>query len=434
MKESENNQVAETASVPAEQAAEEIPEVAAIVDAEETSLDENEEESKKVPEVNEEVDDVTSPDVQSDTPVAEQQVAEQPVAVDEDVTEQIPETVNDDIAAEEDTAVVEEEQALALNSALPVEEEPAQLVEESPSLPDDEVKEEEDKEEQVDLSPATADIVENENETEDPMIDTPVTEEDPSIAASDSPVESLDENKEEEVEVAELPVNEVAPEDIVPVENSPSESADDDSIPVEAPAAVEAENEEPEVVLKVASTHPAEHQSSTVASLDENAIVPSVDESTTPAQVPVAAEPEETSALVAAPDADENSDSEVSPVAQEIPADNVELSAGTEAPVPVGISQITLVSVDTSVDEVNPEKDAPAESNTTAVPYVTKTINGTPQSNGTKKPQVLPGLTQRPIQYLKPPGLAEAEQSNWNGYSTWWTKLGNKVARVYDYQ
>jgi hypothetical protein len=90
------------------------------------------------------------------------------------------------------------------------------------------------------------------------------------------------------------------------------------------------------------------------------------------------------------------------------------------------------VSVDTSVDEANPEKDAPAESSTTTVPYVTKTTR--PQSNGTKKPQVLPGLTQRPIQYLKPPGLAEAEQSNWNGYSTWWTKLGNKVARVYNYE
>ena len=47
---------------------------------------------------------------------------------------------------------------------------------------------------------------------------------------------------------------------------------------------------------------------------------------------------------------------------------------------------------------------------------------------------VLPGLTQRPVKYLRPPGIATDPQEHWNGYSTWWTKLGNRVAKIYNYE
>jgi hypothetical protein len=47
---------------------------------------------------------------------------------------------------------------------------------------------------------------------------------------------------------------------------------------------------------------------------------------------------------------------------------------------------------------------------------------------------VLPGLTQRPVEYLKPPGLAEEVEDHWNGYSAWWTKLGNRIAKIYRYE
>ena len=47
---------------------------------------------------------------------------------------------------------------------------------------------------------------------------------------------------------------------------------------------------------------------------------------------------------------------------------------------------------------------------------------------------VLPGLTQRPVEYIKPPGLASDKKEHWGGYTTWWTKLGNRIARVYNYE
>jgi len=47
---------------------------------------------------------------------------------------------------------------------------------------------------------------------------------------------------------------------------------------------------------------------------------------------------------------------------------------------------------------------------------------------------ILPGLTQRPVEYIKPPGLASDKQEHWGGYTTWWTKLGNRIARVYNYE
>lgn len=56
-----------------------------------------------------------------------------------------------------------------------------------------------------------------------------------------------------------------------------------------------------------------------------------------------------------------------------------------------------------------------------------------------KKPAIgsiasVPGLTQKPVEYIKPPGIAEKDVRNWNGYSTWWTKLGNRVAKLYNYE
>lgn len=48
--------------------------------------------------------------------------------------------------------------------------------------------------------------------------------------------------------------------------------------------------------------------------------------------------------------------------------------------------------------------------------------------------RVLPGLTQRPVEYIKPPGLADEDDEHWNGYSTWWTKLGNRIAKIYRYE
>lgn len=37
----------------------------------------------------------------------------------------------------------------------------------------------------------------------------------------------------------------------------------------------------------------------------------------------------------------------------------------------------------------------------------------------TSTSRILPGLTQRPVKYIKPPGLAEDPQEHWNGYSAW---------------
>lgn len=52
----------------------------------------------------------------------------------------------------------------------------------------------------------------------------------------------------------------------------------------------------------------------------------------------------------------------------------------------------------------------------------------------TESPSVLPGLTQKPVKYIKPPGIAIDPKHEWNGYSTWWTKLGNRVAKIYNYE
>ena len=46
----------------------------------------------------------------------------------------------------------------------------------------------------------------------------------------------------------------------------------------------------------------------------------------------------------------------------------------------------------------------------------------------------LPGLTQKPVKYIHPPGIAAESKEEWNGYSTWWTKLGSKVAKHYNYE
>ena len=48
--------------------------------------------------------------------------------------------------------------------------------------------------------------------------------------------------------------------------------------------------------------------------------------------------------------------------------------------------------------------------------------------------RILPGLTQAPVKYIKPPGLAEDPEKHWNGYSVWWTKLGNRIAKLYNYE
>lgn len=50
------------------------------------------------------------------------------------------------------------------------------------------------------------------------------------------------------------------------------------------------------------------------------------------------------------------------------------------------------------------------------------------------KQSILPGLTQKPIEYIRPPGIAAESKENWGGYSTWWTKLGYRVAKQYNYE
>lgn len=60
--------------------------------------------------------------------------------------------------------------------------------------------------------------------------------------------------------------------------------------------------------------------------------------------------------------------------------------------------------------------------------------NKKPEEVETSTVRILPGLTQRPVEYLKPPGLAEEVEDHWNGYSAWWTKLGNRIAKIYRYE
>ncbi|KAI9559040.1 hypothetical protein GHT06_015829 [Daphnia sinensis] len=49
------------------------------------------------------------------------------------------------------------------------------------------------------------------------------------------------------------------------------------------------------------------------------------------------------------------------------------------------------------------------------------------------KQSILPGLTQKPIGDIRPETAAESKE-HWNGYSTWWTKLGYRVAKQYNYE
>lgn len=50
------------------------------------------------------------------------------------------------------------------------------------------------------------------------------------------------------------------------------------------------------------------------------------------------------------------------------------------------------------------------------------------------KQSTLPGLTQRPVKYLKPPGIAADPKESTGGYSTWWTKIGSRVSKHYNYE
>uniref|UniRef100_A0A0P6GM25 Uncharacterized protein n=1 Tax=Daphnia magna TaxID=35525 RepID=A0A0P6GM25_9CRUS len=50
------------------------------------------------------------------------------------------------------------------------------------------------------------------------------------------------------------------------------------------------------------------------------------------------------------------------------------------------------------------------------------------------KQSVLPGLTQMPIGDIRPLETAAESKEHWNGYSTWWTKLGYRVAKHYNYE
>lgn len=50
------------------------------------------------------------------------------------------------------------------------------------------------------------------------------------------------------------------------------------------------------------------------------------------------------------------------------------------------------------------------------------------------KQSTLPGLTQRPVKYLKPPGIAADPKESSGGYSTWWTKIGSRVSKHYNYE
>ncbi|XP_057369500.1 adhesive plaque matrix protein-like isoform X2 [Daphnia carinata] len=50
------------------------------------------------------------------------------------------------------------------------------------------------------------------------------------------------------------------------------------------------------------------------------------------------------------------------------------------------------------------------------------------------KQSILPGLTQKPIGDIRPSETAAESKEHWNGYSTWWTKLGYRVAKHYNYE
>jgi hypothetical protein len=66
--------------------------------------------------------------------------------------------------------------------------------------------------------------------------------------------------------------------------------------------------------------------------------------------------------------------------------------------------------------------------------YPAKPYNGKKKNPAIFKQSVLPGLTQRPVKYLKPPGIASDPKEHYGGYSTWWTKVGSRVAKNYNFE
>lgn len=94
-----------------------------------------------------------------------------------------------------------------------------------------------------------------------------------------------------------------------------------------------------------------------------------------------------------------------------------------------GVAQVGLIQ-ETDEDEVAEELIPPQLTH----PPSRKTSYKKKYPAITESPSVLPGLTQKPVKYIKPPGIAADPKHEWNGYSTWWTKLGNRVAKNYNYE
>lgn len=114
---------------------------------------------------------------------------------------------------------------------------------------------------------------------------------------------------------------------------------------------------------------------------------------------------------------------------------DVEVPEGGEAPLPAvegGVSVLEFLSEANAAGQLKPiEVDVHDEVHPAWAPSGDKKKH---PKKAVETIGVVPGLTQKPVEYIKPPGIAEKEARNWNGYSTWWTKLGNRVAKLYNYE
>lgn len=137
--------------------------------------------------------------------------------------------------------------------------------------------------------------------------------------------------------------------------------------------------------------------------------------------------------LVAEAPLESDAETPVEPVGEIIIVKQVQVPSDEPEDEPVstlegGIANVSLVS--------ESEEDAPVE---TPLKVELQDIQP-PNYNKKKHPAItklgtsVPGLTQKPVEYIRPPGIAAEAKEHWNGYTTWWTKLGNRVAKLYNYE
>jgi hypothetical protein len=127
----------------------------------------------------------------------------------------------------------------------------------------------------------------------------------------------------------------------------------------------------------------------------------------------------------------------------------VEIITKSETPVEVedepvvavegGVANVDIITETEQEEEVNePPFTSEVAFNTEKeiknYPAYPSAYDGKKKNPAIFKQSVLPGLTQRPVKYLKPPGIATDPKEHYGGYSTWWTKVGSRVAKNYNFE